>query len=159
MSEATDPSSISTHPRIVVGTDGSEGSIAAIRWALTQADVTGADLEVIVAWDFDAKSARRFDPAWAMDAEHLSSDARTIGENALAAALDGRSRPDRVRVETVQGPAALALVERSRGAVLLVVGARGRGGFANLLLGSVSAACVRHATCPVLVVPSEGRGV
>jgi nucleotide-binding universal stress UspA family protein len=79
-----------------------------------------------------------------------------IGERGAAAA-----RVD-VRVRAVPGPPAAMLIEQSRGADLLVVGHRGRGGFASATLGSVSLQCVLHAACPVTVVrpspqPAEGN--
>jgi len=83
---------------------------------------------------------------------HRSRAEAVIGEmlKAVAEDLDGLS-VERVAVE---GLPAAVLIDRSVDADLLVVGSRGRGGFLALALGSVSTACVHHATCPVLVVPA-----
>ena len=64
----------------------------------------------------------------------------------------GDDRPAGLEALVVHGPARTVLIEASRGASLLVVGSRGHGGFAGLLLGSVSSACSEHAHCPVLVL-------
>lgn len=153
MTDPTPPARPADRPRIVVGTDGSPGAQTALRWAFDQAELQGADLDVVVAWDFAAKWATGFNPEWPQDADHLASDARTVAEASVTALLGDRARPDWLHVHAEQGPPALALTERARGAELLVVGSRGRGGFSKLLLGSVSTACVQHATCPVVVVP------
>ena len=63
-----------------------------------------------------------------------------------------------MRIEVLEGPPARILLDASDGADFLVVASRGRGGFAGLLLGSVSAQCAAHASCPVLVVPDPQRG-
>jgi nucleotide-binding universal stress UspA family protein len=67
----------------------------------------------------------------------------------------GESRPDPVTVRAVSGFPAKELIEASRDADLVVVGSRGAGGFAKLMVGSVSSQVVEHAHCPVVVVPSE----
>lgn len=139
--------------RIVVGTDGSAGADTALRWAIAHAERCDAELEVVVAWDFVANWAVGANPAWPNDASHLQADAETLGERAVTAALDGRSRPAWLHVVALQGTPALALTERARDADLLVVGTRGRGGFSKLVLGSVSSACVQHSMCPTVVVP------
>jgi nucleotide-binding universal stress UspA family protein len=67
----------------------------------------------------------------------------------------GRSQPPSVTVQAIPGYPAKALIDASRDADLVVVGSRGAGGFARLLVGSVSSQVVQHAHCPVVVVPSE----
>jgi nucleotide-binding universal stress UspA family protein len=153
---APDGDQMSRH-RIVVGTDGSAGAQRALRWAFDQATLQGADLDLVIAWDFAARWATGFNPEWPQDADHLTSDAVTVADASVTALLGHRARPDWLHVHADQGPPALVLTERSRGADLLVVGSRGRGGFSRLLLGSVSSACVQHATCPVVVVPAEAN--
>jgi nucleotide-binding universal stress UspA family protein len=85
-------------------------------------------------------------------------------EKCLTEAVDavfGTERPAGLRLIVREGSAAERLLEQSDGATMLVLGSRGLGGFAGMLLGSVSASCVHHATCPVLVIrgdslPREG---
>jgi nucleotide-binding universal stress UspA family protein len=132
--------------RIVVGVDGSESSTCALRWALDEAETRGAGLTVLMAWDYLSPPGREtFDPAY--------------DEEVALEVLDGIVRPlaaerPAVPVETraVCDFPARALLEAAADADLLVVGARGLGGFAGLLLGSVSQQCVTHAPCPVVVV-------
>jgi nucleotide-binding universal stress UspA family protein len=74
-------------------------------------------------------------------------------EHAHAESHDGAQ----VAAEVVEAPAAEALITASTGADMLVVGSRGHGGFAGLLLGSVSQDCARHARCPVVIVPARAQ--
>ena len=81
---------------------------------------------------------------------------------AAEAALDATVReaiPDvsdvKIEQRVVQGTPGAALVDESHNADLLVVGSRGHGGFASLLLGSVSQQCAHHAACPVVIVRSK----
>ncbi|HZT67067.1 MAG TPA: universal stress protein [Acidimicrobiales bacterium] len=138
--------------RIVVGVDGSEVSMRALEWAVGQCRLTGARLRAVTAWQlpvvygYPVPFPEGYDPA-------------AEAERALAAAVGTAlgSSPD-IEVDRVvgEGPAAQLLIEQSKDADLLVVGSRGHGAFAGMLLGSVSEHCVRHATCPVLVVRDEG---
>lgn len=82
----------------------------------------------------------------------------SMHEAAARHAQLGESKPSSVRVRAVNGFPARELIEASRDADLLVVGSRGGGGFARLLLGSISDHVVHHAHCPVVVVPGQGRG-
>ena len=139
--------------RIVVGVDGSEGSKEALRYAARQARFTGADVEAVVAWSYPAFYG--WTPAYPEDF-HLAH----IAQQALTQALDevfGPDRPARLRTRVVEGRAAQVLVEASAGAELLVVGSRGYGGLADVLLGSVSTYCVHHARCPVTVIRRAGH--
>jgi nucleotide-binding universal stress UspA family protein len=135
---------------IVVGVDGSEGSGRALDWAATEARLRGATLTVLHAWDIPA--------AVAATAVLPHGQSWTILEDAADAVLKGmvaRAEALGVRPQEVlvQGHAAASLLSCAEGADLLVVGSRGRGGFAGLLLGSVSQAVVHRAPCPVVVVP------
>jgi nucleotide-binding universal stress UspA family protein len=142
---------------IVVGVDGSEDSKNAMRWAARQAELTGATLTAVTAWQLPVS----FGTAWQMPAtygrshdfaqEDFAEDARKT----LHAAIDevlGEDRRVSVTPQLVIGHAAQVLIEASREASLLVVGGRGHGGFAGMVLGSVSQHCVSHAACPVVVV-------
>ncbi len=81
----------------------------------------------------------------------LREDAEKTGAT-IAAECAGGLDPE---VRVIEGPAARVLVDVAQNADLLVVGSRGRGGFASLLLGSVSSQCAHHAPCPVAIVPES----
>jgi nucleotide-binding universal stress UspA family protein len=133
--------------RIVVGIDGSESSLAAVRWAARQAELTGASLEVATAWQFPGTYAwgislpETYDPS--EDLRKLLSDAVTQ--------LRKEHPGLRVTSRLAQSHPSPFLVELSKGADLLVVGSRGHGEFVGMVLGSVSEHCVSKAHCPVLV--------
>ncbi|MDR6866904.1 nucleotide-binding universal stress UspA family protein [Microbacterium resistens] len=132
--------------RILVGVDGSESSINALRYASTLAEALDASLHVVTTWSFPALVDYRADMGWSPEA-----DAAEILESSIATAFEGSPPPD-LSTAVLAGPAAPALIEASRGAEMLVLGSRGRGGFVGLLLGSVSATCASHAHCPVLII-------
>lgn len=138
---------------IVAGVDGSSGAHAALEFAVAEASLRGALLRIVCAWEIPtAAYAGGFTPG--MDAsvfDAFRSYAETVTREATAEAK--RLQPDlECEGKTVHGQAAEALLEEARGANLIVVGNRGRGGFASLLLGSVSQEVVQHAPCPVIVV-------
>ncbi|QEE61766.1 universal stress protein [Salinibacterium sp. dk2585] len=134
--------------RIVVGVDGSEESIAALRHGARLADALDAPLEAIAVWDYPLMIDPAYSANWSPEA-----DAETILSEAVAEAFEG-SPPRGLTQLVLQGSAARRLIEQSAKASMLVVGSRGHGGFAGLLLGSVSAACAAHAHCPVLIIHS-----
>jgi nucleotide-binding universal stress UspA family protein len=137
--------------RVVVGVDGSEGSARALRWAADEARLRGARLEIVHAWAVPFMGEVPTTPD--LDAE-LEAGARTTLEEAMAAVdLQGLEVDGRIE----RGPAAVVLVELAKGADLLVMGSRGRGGFTGLLLGSVSQQCAHHASCPIVIVPPADR--
>ena len=142
--------------RIVVGVDGSEHSRDALRWAAAQASTMHAELEAIICWHYPVLAADGFSGAVVpIDVEALKDNARQTLDRAIEAALpDDVSRAGIVRT-VAEGSPGHVLVEASTGAELLVVGSRGHGGFAGLLLGSVGAHCVHHAHCPVTVIRPE----
>jgi nucleotide-binding universal stress UspA family protein len=139
---------------IVVGVDHSEGAKAALRFAVEEARLRGATLRVVHAWQFGYIGATGLEGALPVMGGELE-DFRRAAEATLEETLrDVGAETDGVAIErrVEQGPAAGVLVEESRGADLLVVGSRGHGGFAQLLLGSVSQQCAQHAFCPVVIV-------
>lgn len=139
--------------RIVVGVDGSKGSLAALRWAVEEAQLRGAELHAIQAWTYPYFVSPPHVPMAMMPArEELEKGERAVLDESLQAAVPAESKVT-VRAEVIEGPAAAALVEAGKDADLLVVGRRGHGGFVGLLLGSVSQQVVHHATCPVVIVP------
>ncbi|MCD5348247.1 universal stress protein [Agromyces sp. S2-1-8] len=136
--------------RILVGVDGSASSVEALRYAARIADAFGAPLEVLTTWTFPPIAG-----AYVIDGWSPEEDARSAQDAAIEEAFDGEP-PAGLRRAVLAGPAARTLIEESRRAGMLVLGSRGHGGFAGLLLGSVSATCAEHARCPVLVVRSGG---
>jgi nucleotide-binding universal stress UspA family protein len=133
--------------RIVVGVDGSEQSRLALAWSTRIADATGAEIDAVIACqDPAAASLGYLYPEW-----DPQSEATKHLEEAVDAAFPA-GRPIGMRLLVRPGGAAKVLLAESEGATMLIVGSRGYGGFTGLLLGSVSAACAEHASCPVLVV-------
>ncbi len=137
--------------RIVVGVDGSDHSRCALHFAFEEAHRRGARVDVVHAWNIPTTMAT---PGYLgpVDVPPVDEFARDAKE--LVAQLVASAPPD-LEVETItcRGPAARILLDVARGADLLVVGSRGRGGFRGLLLGSTSHQSISHAPCPVVVVP------
>ncbi len=135
---------------VVVGVDGSPGSGRAVEFAFTEAALRGTGLTALsIYWADPTKDLRQ--PGPAID-EAAGDRADQLVTDSVAPWLE---KYPQVRVTTAlihQLNAEYSLVEASRDAGLVVVGARGRGGFTGLLLGSVSQALVHHAHCPVAVV-------
>lgn len=125
---------------IVVGVDGTTSSLRALQWAIAEAATLGASVEVVTAWHGTRSEGDRL--AREAAAERI----------ALGAASRHAHREPRVTATTAEGDAADVLVGASRGALMLVVGSRGRGVLVGTALGSVALGCLRHATCPVVVV-------
>jgi nucleotide-binding universal stress UspA family protein len=132
---------------IVVGVDGSPRSKDALRQAQRLAKVTGCSLKAVMAWQYPMLGL----PPIPWDPEE---DAEDVLSQTVIDAFGGEVPPDLERA-VVQGQPAQVLAEASRGAEMLVVGSRGRGGFTGLLLGSVSSAVAAHAHCPVLITHGE----
>jgi nucleotide-binding universal stress UspA family protein len=135
---------------IVVGVDGSPGSDRDIEWAVQEAIVRGAGLELVSAWSVPQTGLPALAPA---ERQAFDEEARATLDRARAAVDGAEHVPAEVRSTLVEDNAAQALIAAGERAELLVVGSRGRGGFAGLVLGSVSQQCAIHAPCPVAVVP------
>ena len=117
-------------PEIVVGVDMSAGSADALRWAVRQGELR----------------------EWSVLAAHCTTD-RDGGVAALASFVDATIGPDAAVAQTsIDGPPASSLVSLAAGAELLVLGARGLGGFKGLLVGSVGRQCLHHAPSSVAIV-------
>ena len=137
--------------KVVVGIDGSELSIDAAHAGFEAASLRGVGLTLLHAWHSPAYVATRF----AIPQPFALEEAQQEELRAMAESVAGfqQTYPDVVvEQRLVQGKAAKVLAEASRGAELVVVGTRGHGGFARLLLGSTSNSLLHHAQCPVLVV-------
>jgi nucleotide-binding universal stress UspA family protein len=163
---------------IVVGVDDSPGARKALAWAVTEARLRGAPLRVVHVHKPEELTAPLYFPSqhalpgvptsWrgepspadlarVLQAQEVLREAARARAEELVEELVGEVGAAGVEVQPIvvqeRHPAA-ALIELSSDADLVVVGSRGRGGFRELVLGSVSHACVLHATCPVVVVPS-----
>jgi nucleotide-binding universal stress UspA family protein len=141
-----------TWTRVVVGIDDSPGSSRALTWAADEASEHGAELYVVMAYAIPAPpvSIGYGQPPWRAEDE-WRKDAEGALREALRTTL-GDDPQVHVRSEVVEGSPAKALIDASKDADLLVVGTRGHGGFAGMLLGSVSQHVTAHASCTVAVV-------
>jgi nucleotide-binding universal stress UspA family protein len=137
---------------VVVGVDGSEGSVAALELAIREAKLRGAAVKAVAAWKVPVAAYESGWAAAALDPTAFEEAAAAALEGALVAANGATSGVNVSRIVR-EGQAADVLVAEAREADLLVVGSRGLGGFRGLLLGSVSQQCAHHAACPVMIVP------
>jgi len=144
---------------VVAGVDGSDHGREALRFALSEAALRGARVTAVRAWSIPPLTTTGVGimPAYQVVRDGLAEGtaaelAQSVEEASSAASVE-------VEVEVVQGDAAGALVERSAGAALVVVGSRGRGSVAGPLLGSVSQGVLHHAQCPVAVVHKAERAL
>lgn len=142
-----------SHKQVVVGVDGSETSKAALKWAARLAPSLGATIHAIVAWEypviFGLEGGLPLD--WKPD-----QFAKEILDKSLEEVF-GKNRPPGLRGSISQGHPTFVLLDAAKDAEMLIVGSRGLGGFAGLLLGSVSSSCAEHAKCPVLVVHGDAK--
>ena len=140
---------------VVVGTDGSKGSVHALRFAFEEALRRGVGAEVITAWTVtspytDDYSARVLDEAH----EHATA----VQEKAIARALDGMDTTPPISRSVVHGYGGSVLVEAARDAAVLVVGHTQRSRLARAISGSVSAECLQNSSVPVILVPDPNPG-
>ena len=142
--------------RVVVGTDGSPSSRKAMSWAAAEARRRRLGLVVVNTWTAPVElypSNLYVDPSAFSDAA-----VQTVDEAVAPLAATG-APPIAIHRLVREGAPAVCLLDEAGDDSLLVVGTRGRGGFAGLLLGSVSRECVHRAKCPVVVVPASWSGV
>jgi nucleotide-binding universal stress UspA family protein len=138
---------------IVVGVDGSNGALEALKFAAREAGLRKARLRIVSAWEIPpAVYAGGFTPALDQDTiDGFGEGAKKVVEQAIAQA---KELEPGIEVEggVAEAQAAEVLLDEAKEADLVVVGNRGLGGFGSLLLGSVSHQVVQHAPCPVTVV-------
>jgi nucleotide-binding universal stress UspA family protein len=144
-------------PGIVVGVDGSGHSQRALEWAMKEAAVRKVPLTVMTVHEL-IKGYYGGMVEYPSDSV-LAEKARQLVEDEVHGVLDklGSQRPETVTVRTLSGSVVEELVNAGKDADMLVVGSRGAGGFSRMVLGSVSSLVLHHATCPVVVIPPEGR--
>ncbi|GGZ00991.1 universal stress protein [Streptomyces poonensis] len=140
-------------PPVIAAVDGSEGSLRALDWAVTAARLREAPLRVV--------HVRQY-AHWAQP-EVLAAGPPTPVDDPVLDEIRARLRnltgPPAVEYAGLEGAPGAVLPELGTTAQLLVLGSRGRGGFAGLILGSNGMAAARDAECPVVVVPPPGREV
>ena len=137
---------------VVAGTDGSEESLQAVEWAAREALLHGAPLRIVSAAELLPRMSRQ------QSGTHVATVSDVLRQNrdrALEAAVRraaGVSEDLTVETGQLSGPMALAVTDSGSGALMLVLGSRGIGAFAAMILGSVSRYAATHASCPVVVV-------
>lgn len=137
----------------VVGVDDSRGARVALAWAAQQAAATGGRLRVVHAFEFPVAWIDAYAPELPEWRDRARRGAEELTEQVVSDVLDPGER-EGVEVAVVEGNPVDVLHDESRDAAVVVVGSRGRGGFAGLLLGSVSQRVAQHAACPVVIVPA-----
>lgn len=135
---------------IVVGIDGSEPSQAALRWAATEARRRGLGLQVVTCWSYPMLPWGPYQPP--LSGQDFEVAARQVAEDEVETVLGSDRASLDIEIAVREGPASLQLLAYDEAGDMIVVGSRGRGGFAGLLLGSVSQHLAEHARCPVVIV-------
>ena len=138
---------------IVVGVDGSDCGRAALAFAADEAALRGAVLRIVSVWHVPATAyGGGFAPVFdGSTFDSLRERTQEIVDEAIAAVKQAQAAVE-CEGKAVEGQPAAGLLEEAADASLIVVGNRGLGGFASLLVGSVSQQVVHHASCPVVVV-------
>ncbi|MEU0005592.1 universal stress protein [Streptomyces sp. NPDC006314] len=139
--------------KVVVGLDGSRSSYEALHWAVRYAGLIGGTVHAVAVWELPGLYGWS-GPAVDMDVDE--DETRQKMSQELTDVL-GADTAGSVRTHVVHGNPADVLLRAAEGAEVLVVGSRGRGGFARALLGSVSQHVSQHASCPVVIVRSQDR--
>lgn len=134
---------------IVVGIDGSEGSRRALRWALHEASLRGATVEVVTAWPSRDLVARME----ILDPDEAQRTAKAMQQQVIDEELAKLPHPPMLSYELVHGDPVEVLLLASSNAEMLVVGSHNTSSISHVMLGSVSEACARMAECPVVVLP------
>jgi nucleotide-binding universal stress UspA family protein len=144
-------------PGIVVGVDGSHHAHRALKWAVNEAAIRNTPLTVLAVQQV-AKSGWDTTIVYPEDVtakDKIQIAAQKIVDDVVA---EASNRPPSVTVRAEIGTPAEQLVSASEDADMVVVGSRGTGGFARLLLGSVGSQVAAHARCPVVLIPLEDHG-
>lgn len=137
--------------QVLVGVDGSEGSQRALRWAADEARQHQAGLRIVTTWLPAIPPVGTGLASYTGVPPDMQEVAEQLQDGAIAAVL-GSDHGLTVTQAVVEGHPAQQLIDSSKGADLVVVGSRGHGGFAGMLLGSVSQHVAAHAHCPVVVI-------
>jgi nucleotide-binding universal stress UspA family protein len=140
-------------PGITVGIDGSSHSVRALEWALNEGAIRHARVTVLTVHSVAASGWTGNPITLPADADDQEAARQAAEEMTLKVTSQlGEAQPASVTVRATTGFPAQELIEASKDSDLLVVGSRGAGGFAKLIVGSVSSQVVHHSHCPVVVV-------
>lgn len=145
---------------IVVGVDGSPDSHRALAWAVEEARIRDVAVEVIHAWQMPVVGALPGSTMPQLDPDFMRKGADEVVSDALASIAQQASAAGvAVSGTVVQGPAGRVLAREADGALMLVVGSRGLGGFAGLLLGSVGHHLAHASPVPLVLIPQAARAI
>ncbi len=136
---------------IVVGVDGSEGGKRALRWALRHAAQTGGSVEAVIAWSWD--DIDRVPIAASSPAQARERATKLLDHEVQSALDEWLDTPPAISRQVVEGRPSQVLVDAAADASMLALGSHGHGRMFHLALGGVSEECIRHGSCPVIVVP------
>ncbi len=137
----------SLQKKIVVGVDGSDSSKEALKWAISQAQLSGDTLEAVIAYDIPMAAYGGLPNGF-----DLGTHSRNLAEKTVAEVIESTGAHLEIPIKVIENNPSVALLKASESADLLVIGSSGHGPFAGTLLGSVAQRCVHHASCPVVVV-------
>lgn len=143
---------------VVVGVDGTSAGQAALTFAMREASRRGSELTIVTMWTWTVTAAG-FDAGIAEELAETRNRAQRAQDAAITTALETITAPPVISRHVIEGDPGPALVSIARGADYLVVGSANKNAVTRVLLGSVSRYCVRHAHCPVVVVPQVGNHV
>jgi nucleotide-binding universal stress UspA family protein len=134
---------------IMIGVDGSEAGRRAVDWVLREAQVRHCGVQVVHAWTYEPMADFR-----ETSSQQLHQESLAMLHHEVERATSCMTDIPLITYNSVRGDPASVLPEVARGAAMLVVGRHQGGLLRQALLGSVSAVCVRHASCPVVVIPA-----
>lgn len=141
---------------VIVGIDGSSHSARALEWALKEGALRQASVSVVTVTSVPANPWTGNPAVQDTDSAHQQKMRQAAEElTRTAASRAGDTQPASVKIRAITGYPGNELIAASRDADLVVVGSRGAGGFARLVVGSVSSQVMQHAHCPVVVIPGD----
>lgn len=143
---------------VVVGVDGTTVGQAALTFAMREASRRGSELTIVTMWTWTVTAAW-LDAGIAEEPAAIRNRAQRAQDAAITTALATMTAPPVISRRVIEGDPGPALVSMARGADYLVVGSANKNTVTRALLGWVSHYCVRHAPCPVVVVPQVGNHV
>ena len=143
--------------KLIVAVDGSPASIAALQWAKDHAPDLNLDIEAVNVWEYAESALDVAGVGFGSGGYVGESDPQQWSRQILneALALVFGNKADEIESTSVEGSVVRTLVDMSKGAELLVIGSRGHGKFADLILGSVSESCAAKSKCPVVIVHAQ----